>query len=116
MTDTERKDFKDLIEEVLKPLLTSFEANNNATAKDIKVLFKQSTDHFSGINGLKEDMGKQVHECQVTTSVGQIAQGKRIEDLGTRITKLEERMSSNRMMWTQIIIIIGIAVSIWVGI
>ena len=84
MTNDERREFKELIVEVIAPMFESSNNAHEALAKDIKILFKQSAEHYSNKDRLEERMSKQVHECQVQTSESSKDQGERIAVLNPK--------------------------------
>lgn len=89
MTREERAEFKEVVSEVIDPMVIEFRSANSERAKEIKTLFKQSAEHYSNFRSLEDKFNSQIHECQMQNSNSSEKQGDRIGKIEQRITGLE---------------------------
>jgi len=82
MNQSERMEFKELITEVIQPLVVELKAGHAAAEKEIERLTQQSAEHYANFRNLDAKFRDQVSTCQSTS-------GSSHEKIGARVGKLE---------------------------
>ena len=96
MEQLNRKDIKEIFAEAIAPLITELKANKDSHDKEIERLTKQSTEHYANFDTLREDMQKQVRQCQVQSGESGEKTGLRMGELEQRVTRTEEHVEQNK--------------------
>jgi len=97
MNQSERMEFKELITEVIQPLVVELKAGHAADEKEIERLTRQSAEHYANFRNLDAKFRDQVSTCQSTSGLSHEKIGARVGELenahgvmSTRVDGLEE--------------------------
>ena len=97
MNQSERMEFKELITEVIQPLVVELKAGHDADEKEIERLTRQSAEHYANFRNLDDKFRDQVSTCQSTSGLSHEKIGARVGELenahgvmSTRVDGLEE--------------------------